>query len=409
MNPTSQTTKSKDKPIRVARAPIYLGADPEFFFKLKGKIVGSEKIIPPNGTDKSGEGAVVRDGIQGELQIGGSYCREILANHIAYAFRNLNQWLTDTKELSKTKIMISQQVEVTKAEMDSLSDNSKQLGCMPSLNIYNSKATVGVDDPMNMRKRTGGGHIHIGCPNGFKVSASDPVWKKLFRTEPQRVVQMLDIIAGNTCVLIDRDKGNIERRKQYGRAGEYRLPSHGLEYRTLSNFWLQSYTLMSLATSLVRLAVSIVYSTEKHESTLEKEILELVNQEDVTKAINENNFDLAKANFDKIKHILADAFKQRKVTVQFYGVTSTEMRTDYVDPPFTTKNLAKFEHFIAKTKSKGLKYWQKEELKDPMLYWLKRIGVATAPKPQYGWESFLSNVVAKDYQKKNKTESDLTI
>jgi hypothetical protein len=53
---------------------------------------------------------------------------------------------------------------------------------------------------------------------------------------------MLDYVIGLPSILIDTDS---QRRKLYGKAGSMRHKDYGVEYRTVSNFWLGSQELMS--------------------------------------------------------------------------------------------------------------------------------------------------------------------
>lgn len=76
--------------------------------------------------------------------------------------------------------------------------------------------------------RTAGGHIHIGCPTAMGEYGG------LF------VVRMLDLFLALPALLFDHDKTAAARRKIYGQAGRYRVKPYGIEYRTLSNFWLSS-------------------------------------------------------------------------------------------------------------------------------------------------------------------------
>ena len=47
-----------------------------------------------------------------------------------------------------------------------------------------------------------------------------------------------------------------KRREMYGQAGAYRPKSYGLEYRVLSNFWLQSDDYIKWAYNTVHLALN---------------------------------------------------------------------------------------------------------------------------------------------------------
>lgn len=190
-----------------------------------------------------------------------------------------------------------------------------------------------------------------------------PVGKNWLKENADMVVNILDIVVGNTCVLIDRDPGNIERRKNYGRAGEYRLPKHGLEYRTLSNFWLRSYQTTSFVLALVRFGVCIANNLQAT-----KHLMSLVDPEDITKAINNNDAVLAQKNFDKIKVYLS-------------SLTCGSMSGPF---PLQGTYVDLFEHFA----KKGLDHWFKEDI---MQHWLTHNW-----REKKGWERFLSTVVAPE-------------
>jgi len=314
---------------------IVFGCDPEFFFRKGKKIVGAEIVLPKDGLLSSEEDTypskIVIDGVQAELNPQPNTCRESLSYNIADSFVALKKHLATFKGIG---IDFTQTIELTGDDFQRLSDDSKKFGCMPSKNAYkggrNGRITV---NPDTYRYRSAGGHIHIGgrdfLPEGFFDN-------------PVRIIQMMDILVGNTCVLIDRDPGNVERRKVYGKAGEFRTPPHGVEYRTLSNFWLRSYQLMSLVMGLARHACIIV------ANDMDKEFLKLVDMKDVSNAINNNDFQLALRNFKKIEKLLLE-------------ITPANTEGDY---PIDATNIADFRHFV----KKGLDYWFKEE---PMEHWIE--------------------------------------
>lgn len=356
------------------RQQIYFGCDPELFFKKDGEIIGAEKVLPQEGIEQEDEGKIIIDGVQVELNPKPSTCREVLASKISSLFNTLDNIAKE----NGCELSFEQTVKISEKEMDSLSDKCKQFGCSPSKNAHQENATTGVKDASKFFSRSAGGHIHIGCGEPDIYSETYKVFKK----EPERLVKMLDIIVGNFCVMIDRAEGNKERRKTYGRAGEYRLPPYGLEYRTLSNFWLQSYTLMSLVMSLTRLAVSIVVS-DKKEYDIEEKIINAVNMEEIARAINENDCELAMSNWDKIKDLLADVCKKR------VG------ETEYVDSPILKSYLPLIKYFIDKVQTDGLEYWFD---KDIVGSWKNY-----STSRYLGWESFLKERVAVDKQKNKLT------
>jgi hypothetical protein len=276
-------------PLISSPAMITLGTDPEgFIVDQMGKVCGSEHFIPEDGLkviypspyDSScneNGGSIVRDGIQFELHPRPTHCRQVLGREIANALIKLKSLLGE-----KHSISFATTVDVDKTELENLSPSSRRLGCSPSLNVYGA-TPLGVD-PETYPVRSAGGHIHFGL-------------RELPTLDKLRIVPLLDILVGNTSILFDQDLRAAERRKVYGRAGEYRLPSHGLEYRTLSNFWLQSYELMSLFFGLARAAVTIESDSGDNKHSYADELIESVDLAKVIQAINTADKNLAFANF----------------------------------------------------------------------------------------------------------------
>lgn len=346
-----------------------LGCDPEFFFRFKGEIIGAEKFLPKGGLPVSGsEGSkFIIDGVQGELNTQISTCRESVAYIVATSMKHLDDKLKESKTKGIT-VDFSRAVEISKENLADLQESSRVFGCAPSLNAYKSdKKTLNIEDidPTEYRIRAAGGHIHLGKNSSTGLDRA--LTKDYIKT-----VELLDIICGNTCVLVDRDPLNAERRKVYGRAGEFRLPKHGLEYRTLSNFWLQCAPLLSLAFGLARLAVEI--NADDNHKTLYEEFTSRVKEKNIRDAINNNDFDLAMDNFKRIEDLLI-------------MVTSGGHHPIYAD------NMSEFMYFIDKISSDGLGYWFKD---DPMTHWKKYAGGEVT---RYGFNNFIDAQVKPELAK----------
>jgi hypothetical protein len=161
--------------------------------------------------------------------------------------------------------------------------------------------------------------------------------------QPLNVVGALDLIVGNTLVMWDSGSEGAKRRRNYGRAGEYRMPEYGVEYRTPSNFWLRSPVLMSMAFGLAQIALAIV------ESGQGSELAELVSLQDFIKAIDDNDFYLAVRNWRSIKE----------------WVRSVLPRTGFVLCP---ANVEKFERVTLAVWSKGIDSFFPEP---PLVAWRK--------------------------------------
>lgn len=373
---------------------LSLGMDPELFIAKDGQIVGSERVIPEKGIPISlyySKSNVVRDGVQVELQPQPSTCRESLATNLKVAFMNLQNILHDTGVVP----VFDTVVEVGEQEMSGLSEKSRILGCTPSRNSHDREAKIVI--AKGYKKRSAGGHIHMGLDQS--VSKIMPVREK--------IVPLLDILVGNTSVLLDRDPHAAERRQVYGRAGEYRLPKHGLEYRTLSNYWLRSYPLTSMVLGLCRMACSAIHTdlmagqvvqdygryelvrrdhknvvtfynvTIPADQNLERHLLSLIEIPNIIKAINHNDKDLAWENYLRIKPWIQEH--------------ATSDDGDYAYP-LHNRNLEDFEHFV----SKPITEWFPD---DPMTHWLK-LQIAST-----GWEKFLLNVVRPDRFQSQRKEA----
>lgn len=148
-----------------------------------------------------------------------------------------------------------------------------EFGCTPDYNFM-----TGEENPSpsatNECLRTAGGHVHIGFDHLVEVTRDVQI----------RVGQMCDYVLGLPSLLEDTDD---RRRELYGRAGAGRFKPYGIEYRTLSNYWVWDDELVCLIHKRAQNAFS------KHERL--EELKAIIPLEDVQNAINTNNRVEAKA------------------------------------------------------------------------------------------------------------------
>lgn len=259
----------------------YLGADPEFFFEKGSKVLESGAVVKEKGgIDTWGKGKIIKDGFQGEFNPSHNTCRQSFMWNIFNLMYHVNQM--------GYKVRLGAGYWIPETEFADLTNDSKVFGCIPSENIY-GRQPLGAD-PMKYMFRPAGGHIHLSLGRIAKKHVVD-------------LVKLLDIMVGNTSVAFDQDPLSTERRKNYGRAGEFRLKSYGVEYRTLSNFWLSHYIYGSMVFGLARQAISIVEYTDDA-----KGLIELIGA-DAETAINTNDKKLAIKNFKKLKEYFTTKFK----------------------------------------------------------------------------------------------------
>lgn len=127
-----------------------------------------------------------------------------------------------------------------------------RFGCSPDFDAYNSGAAYPALDPSILNEgggqwRFAGGHVHIGYQNPNDV--------------PHFVVaSFADIFLGLASLGLDEQP---KRRQLYGQPGRYRPTAYGIEYRTLSNFWIwEGATRYEVGLRALRLGSYIQGSTE---------------------------------------------------------------------------------------------------------------------------------------------------
>lgn len=328
---------------------VCFGADPEFFFSKDGKVVGSELVLPKNDLG----GMVCKDGVQAEFHPNPSFCRESLALSLQDSFSLLQSHLKSLGE--KISVDFNTTIKMDRRKLNKLSSKARVLGCDPSLNLYTKKVSEIKVNPTTYTKRSAAGHIHLGLDGPIKD-----------RHKP--LVQLLDVLVGNTCVMLDRDPGSVARRKVYGKAGEYRLPKHGVEYRVPSNFWLKSYQYFSLVMGLSWQAVAVLNTSMCAKKVdLAAELLSKIKPKKIVQAINSNDYDLARENYETVvRPFLAEISHSEK------GLRAEDLVT--------------FDFFLDTLKEKGEDYFFPE---NPMEHWVELIGIITG----CGWENFLHYIV----------------
>lgn len=202
---------------------LLIGADPELFAAKDGKLVNAHGLV--KGTKKQPHpvsfGAVQVDGMALEFNIAPAEDEDMFVHNIAYVMRELASMVPDHK------LAIVPTMFFTEEEMEEFPAQSLELGCDPDLCAYTMELNPPPDADMLMR--TAAGHVHLGW--GEEPSLGDAAV----------LVKQLDVFLGLPSLLRDPDE---ERRKLYGKAGAFRIKPYGVEYRTLSNYWLKDDKLM---------------------------------------------------------------------------------------------------------------------------------------------------------------------
>ena len=292
----------------VSTLSFTLGCDPELILKNGDNVVFASNVVPLKenmkqvgngqayGTGHSGAQGFFADGSSVEINPAPTTCREYLSSNIFYCLKEVYDTLK--KKDKNISMMAEGTVHLKPKDLEVAPDDAKIFGCDPDMNARGEKNKVTINAAEH-DKRYAGGHIHIGWIGGYFTS-------EIFDDYQEDIVKCFDYVVGNTMVLLDRNPASTERRKIYGRAGAHRKQPHGFEYRVLSNFWLIHPSLMSLAVGACREATQLFVAGK------EKELFKAVPYEDIEKAINDNDFDLAYINFNKLYDILTSRCSDSK-------------------------------------------------------------------------------------------------
>lgn len=249
------------------------GSDPEFMLvDTDGNYISAIDVVPGTKTDKVDLGNghfAFYDNVLVEVNIKPSFDRSEVVKNFRDCFQRLS------KLVGKYKI-VPQASQVYPAEACQHQD-AREFGCDPEYCLYVvnfkgklDKLPAPVCRPGNYF-RSAGGHVHVGSDLALLRSPGKP-----FQT-----LRMLDLCLGATSVLIDHDPTSLARRRLYGGAGNHRwCPSYGVEYRTLSNFWMTSPKLVNIIYDLTELALNLVDSNKADE------IWNLFDQNELRTAIN---------------------------------------------------------------------------------------------------------------------------
>lgn len=212
---------------------LLLGCDPEAFLKNKaGEFVGAYGVFPGTKTEPYPvkKGKVQVDGMAGEFNT------DPAANN--------TQWITSIETVLKWMQAIAKQKGLTleicstahfsEEVMKNAPAEAKELGCNPDFNAYTEDQNPRPEQHPTMR--TAAGHIHVGW-----CAERDP-------NDPQHfqscciLTRQLDFFLGVPSIILDQE--GVERRQMYGAAGAFRPKPYGVEYRSLSNFWIKDTKLM---------------------------------------------------------------------------------------------------------------------------------------------------------------------
>lgn len=255
---------------------LKLGCDPEAFLidihgQLKSSIglIGGSKV-DPRPLFALGHGyAVQEDNVALEFNIPPATGRSSFIKSINDTLKHLTEMVSEGHQLQ-----ISQLSAASFPTTELQDPAALVFGCDPDYNAWtldmNPKPSA---EDKNLRSC--GGHVHVGYDR-----ATGP--------RSYEIIRMMDLHLGVPSVLMD--KGEL-RKQLYGKAGAYRDKTYGVEYRTLSNFWIFNDRTIGWVWDNTNRAVE---AAEKFSLTEEDSKL-------VQQAINDNDKQLAVSLVDRFK------------------------------------------------------------------------------------------------------------
>ena len=227
---------------RVLKTGKVLGADPEIFVQdEQGALLPAFQFLGPkkkpnHSVHAGGATNAYWDGFQAEFDTTPVSCLAFHVDCIQNGLRTVND--AAKRHKPGAKLMLSGVVPVPDELLSTAAPEHVAFGCMPSLNAYGLHG-----DPSPGREvpyRFAGGHIHFGTYN-------------LTPEQHRDGVRGMDAFVGILTTALFGSFDSPIRRRYYGLPGEYRLPKHGVEYRTLSNAWLMHPAVTHLVHELARM------------------------------------------------------------------------------------------------------------------------------------------------------------
>lgn len=253
---------------------LMVGSDPEMqLINTEGKVISAIDLIPGTKENpfKTKHGSVQWDNIFAEVN-------SLPSKNVEEFIHHHHLILNDLRDIIKPLDLKLDFMASVLADSSLLSDpRASQAGCDPDFDAWNLCPNEPADYS-STNIRASGGHLHCS----FSQAQEDD-------GEENRIkfVRALDLVLGVPSTIHDKD---TDRRKYYGKAGSFR-PKYsdqhgydGIEYRTLSNFWLRSDDLMRFVWS----GVENVYNNLDHFSSLaaqfKDDIISIINNGDSEEA-----------------------------------------------------------------------------------------------------------------------------
>ncbi len=250
---------SKNKLNNLLNKKFKIGFDPEIFVEDdQGQMIPAFQFLggkdnpgrTPGGTKEvnsefacfrdTGGNTMYWDGFQAEYTTTPHFSLDLATDSLASGLRGIRD--AARAKFPNARLSLRSVFDLSQETLETACEEHVAFGCMPSINAYG--LAVNMPPARYVSFRSAGGHIHLG------LGAMD-------RETAIPLVKSLDNILGVACVSLFANIDNPRRRIMYGLPGEFRLPTHGVEYRPLSNAWLSHPFITHLVIDLARKAAML--------------------------------------------------------------------------------------------------------------------------------------------------------
>jgi len=167
--------------------------------------------------------------------------------------------------------------DFTKKALRKAGEKAMEFGCDPDYNSWSRDINPAPSACTTLR--TGGGHVHVS----FNVLDKD--------VDTFDAASMMDFYLGLPSIILDKDQ---RRRELYGKAGACRPKLRangdeydGVEYRTLSNFWIADQSLMRWVYNNTRLAIENLHRLDNFTDVIDGETVQAIINEGRVKEAEE--------------------------------------------------------------------------------------------------------------------------
>lgn len=247
----------------VNKNTMSIGSDPEAFLRNRKtqEIVSAIGLIPgtkhnPEPMNGLPEGfSIQTDNVMVE------WCIPAVRNPYDM-YNNIQKCITYTNSIIPAELEVVIQASAYVDPKYLNNRQAKTFGCDRSFNAWTYEVNPAPNNKTNLR--TCGGHIHIGYDQPDDKSRI-------------AIIRTLDLFLNIPSLILDKDD---DRKSMYGKAGEFRAKDYGVEFRGLSNYWLQTQSHVKTIFNGIDLAIDFVNCGEEISDSDQLLIQETINTND---------------------------------------------------------------------------------------------------------------------------------